>query len=83
MRCDTVSLLTCWRSSSMACGVASARSSRSPSSTSSTLTPSGGWQPQSLTTSPGEAPRVSLADSVLIQDAAFHVYARGAVDYRP
>lgn len=83
MHYDTVSLLACWRSSSTACGVASARSSRSPSSTSSTLTPSGGWQPQSLTTSPGEAPRVSLADSVLFQDAVLHVCAGGAVDYRP
>lgn len=27
--------------------------------------------------------RVGLADAALVQDAAFAVYARGAVDYRP
>ncbi len=32
---------------------------------------------------PGEDPRVTPADSVLVQDAAFLAYARGAVDYRP
>lgn len=32
---------------------------------------------------PAKDPRVTPADSVLVQDAAFHVYARGAVDYQP
>jgi len=29
------------------------------------------------------APRVGVADVALVLDAAFHVYARGASDYRP
>ena len=41
------------------------------------------WARELLIESLPEEPRVGAADVTVVLDAAFHLYARGALDYRP